>query len=104
METHITINKSIRGVMHYGSESRYETLSGSHFKKINDPNLDHIEKELIIEIKYKPDSIYNSSDGYGGTCWIAQIISEKGTIYYHFRNMVDLINFYKEKDFKFVKI
>jgi hypothetical protein len=106
MEMHIYIsNKSSTG-LHYGSQSGYERFNGTYFEKLECDENNLIDKAIINKIKYEPDSIYRDNDGYGGTCWCAEIIDpdEQGYIYYHFRNFENLVKFYEEKGYKFIQI
>jgi len=102
MENHVILNKYFGG-SHFGSFAGYEQLIGSHFEKASDMNVDIIKKEFINSMTYKPCNIYNSTDGYGGTCWVAEMVGINETTHYHFRNMCNLIDFYKGKGFKFVE-
>ena len=97
MNNHIYVSSySMRG-LHFGSESGYERFEGTYFEEIEFNENNIINKAIISNIKYDPDSTYCNTDGYGGTCWCAEIIDsdEKGFVYYHFRNFGDLVEMYK---------
>jgi hypothetical protein len=104
MENHIYVSSySTRGI-HFGSSSNYQNYTGKWFEEKNNDSNNFINKSIIISIDYSPDSIYCSTDGYGGTCWCAKIIdSDEGFIYCHFRNFEDLVQKYDAKGYKFVE-
>jgi hypothetical protein len=106
MENHIYVSSySTRGI-HFGLSSNYQNYEGNWFEeKNNNSNNSNnfIYKSIITSIDYLPDSIYCTTDGYGGTCWCAKIIdSDEGINYYHFRNFEDLVQSYEAKGYKFV--
>ena len=105
MNNHIYVSSySTRG-LHFGSESGYERFGGSYFEQLEYNENNIINKAIINKVKYDPDSTYCHTDGYGGTCWCAEIIDsdEQGIIYYHFRNFEDLVGIYNGKGYKFVE-
>jgi hypothetical protein len=93
--------------LHFGSKAGYERFANSYFEKVNQ---NFIDKIIIYSIFYKPNEIYITTDGYGGTCWHAEMIEHDnvdtewatGFAKYRFRNFEDLIEYYKEKGFVFV--
>ncbi len=104
MENHIYVSSySTRGI-HFGLSSNYQNYEGKWFEEKNYNSNSFINKSIITSIDYFPDSIYCSTDGYGGTCWCAKIIdSDEGINYYHFRNFGDLVQSYEAKGYKFVE-
>lgn len=76
------------------------------FWKIEADQNDLLHKAIINSINYEPDSIYSTTDGYTGTCWVSEMIDsdyEYGYQYLHFRNFEDLVEFYQQKGYKFNK-
>lgn len=96
----IFLVKNFRGELkchHYGQMSRYDKLSGTHFKRGD-------SIATINSIKYTPDKTYNKHDGYWGKCWIAKITFDDGeTKYYWFREFVSLVLLFEKSGYKFVK-
>ena len=91
---------------HYGSESNYQRFRFSYFiTNIYDPNEDIIYKHIITDVKYQPDSVYSTCDGYFGKCWIVTINDAENneTDKYYIRNWIDIVEYYKEKGLKFVE-
>lgn len=102
MENHIILSQVKTTGLHFGSQSGYERFKFSHFEKNSD---NFIDKLIINSVKYQPDTDYNNTDGYFGTCWIAEMIETNeisGYVYYHFRNFEDIVGFYLEKGYKFI--
>ena len=91
---------------HYGSESNYQRFRFSYFIKFN-PSTDEniIYKYIIYNVTYAPDELYNSVDGMAGKCWIVTINNTEDDQIekYYIRNWVDIVEYYKEKGFKFVE-
>jgi hypothetical protein len=91
---------------HYGSESNYQRFCHSYFiTNIYDPNEDIIYKHIITDVKYKPDSVYSTCDGYFGKCWVVTIndVENDKIEKYYIRNWIDIVEYYKEKGIKFVE-
>ena len=91
---------------HYGSESNYQRFRFSYFiTNIYDPNEDIIYKHIITDVKYQPDSVYSTCDGYFGKCWVVTINDAENneTDKYYIRNWIDIVEYYKEKGLKFVE-
>ena len=104
MSNHVNVPISNIHVLHFGSQSNYEKLCGSYFEEeINDEDV-IMNKSIIVSVIYKPDIVYENSDGYGGRCWVAEIIDSKedGKNIYYFRNFIDLVKMYEEKGYKFI--
>ena len=105
MSNHVNVPISNIHVLHFGSQSNYEKLCGSYFEEeINDEEA-IMNKSIIVSVIYKPDIVYENSDGYGGRCWVAEIIDSKedGKNIYYFRNFIDLVKMYEEKGYKFIE-
>lgn len=73
---------------HFGSNSNYQHLDGGSF---NNGSC----KQVLSELKYSPDELYSTHDGYMGRCWIATLTDsltneEKK---YYFRDFIDLNNY-----------
>lgn len=106
MPNNITIPIIKTTGLHFGSQSNFERFASSYFEKTDSNDSKFIDKSIIHSIKYDPDSTYCHTDGYCGTCWVAEMIDSSETdcfMYYHFRNFVDLVEFYREKGYKFVE-
>jgi hypothetical protein len=107
MSNHIYVSSySIRGT-HYGRQSGYERFAGCHFEEKTESEQNIINKAIIQSVKYEPDSIYRDNDGYGGTCWCAEIIdsgADECITFYHFRNFENLVEMYNAKGYKFIQI
>ena len=96
------INLRSYGGLHFGNGLPIKDFEGSYFEH---PITKCIAR--INTIKYKPDDIYNISDGYAGNCWLAYVfdtrkINGKEEIIYNFRNFGDLIEEYKKEGFSFI--
>lgn len=107
MANQITIPQVRTTGLHWGFQSGYQRFSLSYFEKnvINNDNI--IDKSIINSVKYEPEPAYNNTDGHFGTCWVAEMIDSIETVgytYYRFRNFEDLVEFYREKGYKFVNL
>jgi hypothetical protein len=106
MTKHISIPSIKTTGLHLGSQSGYERLELSYFEKDDSNNHNIIDKSIIISLTYEPDSTYNNTNGYAGTCWVAEMLDSNettGYIFYCFRNFEDLVEFYREKGYKFIE-
>jgi hypothetical protein len=105
MSNHVYVPTNKTPELNFGSKSNYEKLRGSYFEEEHYDNEDIMYKSIIISVIYKPDIIYSSTDGYGGRCWVAEIIDSKEDEknIYHFRNFIDLVKIYEEKGYKFIE-
>jgi len=102
MENHIYVKAiNLKGTLHCGKEANYDKLAGDYFEEKESSEQNIIDKALIHEIKYSPDMLYSSVDGYAGTCWQA-IVIDNDYIFYHFRNFEDLVHLYDQKGYKYV--
>jgi hypothetical protein len=97
------------GGYHYGSMYDLSMFKDCYFEeKKSESNI--INKIIILSIKYDPDEIYISSDGYKGTCWLAVVVDSRNDYTtnpvkkYYFRNFGDLAMYYENQGFKFVNI
>ena len=92
-------------IYHYGSEAGYQRFRYSYFMK-NDTEYDDnfIYKHIICDIKYQPDELYSYHDGMTGKCWIVTIDDNENCkrIKYYIRNWIDIVEYFKEKNLKFV--
>ena len=105
MSNHIYVPTYKTPGLHFGSQSKFERLVGSYFEEENFGDDNCMYKSIITSIIYKPDIIYSSTDGYGGRCWIADIVESKETEknLYHFRNFSDLVKLFQEKGYNFIE-
>jgi hypothetical protein len=89
------------GGYHFSSNYHIKPFIGHYFQEINSKS-DFVNKATIIQIEYKPDDIYSSSDGHAGNCWEAIINDSRETnnIAYYFRNFRDLVRYYEKLGFK----
>lgn len=102
----ITIDLPSIGGYHFVDIYKLKPFIYKHFEEINSKT-DIINKAIIINIEYKPDELYNKTDGYTGSCWSATIMDSRGinnseVITYKFRNFRDLVIHYEKEGFKFV--
>ena len=90
-------------LLHWGS---YERFSGnSYFITCSDEcETNLIYKYIVMNVEYKPDELYSHVDGNAGRCWIVTINdNENGKIIkYYIRNWIDIVEYFKEKNLKFV--
>ena len=87
----------IPGTLHLGYNTKYLEYEKSisyfieraHADESDNPNE---KKHVITNVKYKPDNVYNMTDGHAGKCWIVIIYdAEKKTFSnYYIRNWCDL--------------
>lgn len=101
-----TINLPSIGGYHFGSINQLKPFFDKHFEERN-PKTDTVNIAKIINIEYKPDELYNKTDGYSGNCWSANIVDSRKInssllIKYNFRNFRDLVAHYEKEGFKFV--
>ena len=92
---------------HYGSQSNYQRFHYSYFIK-EDTETERetlLYKCIIMSVQYVPDELYSSVDGMAGKCWIVSINDNDNQkfVKYYLRNWIDIVEFYKEKGFKFVE-
>jgi hypothetical protein len=106
MSKHVYVPTYKAPGLHFGYQSKFERLVGSYFEEQNYDDENIMYKSIIVSVIYKPDVIYGNTDGYGGRCWVAEIIDSKedGKNIYHFRNFVDLVKMYEEKGYKFIEL
>jgi len=90
---------------HFGSSANYSRFFGSYFIKKDYGDAKYIYKHIITEVKYEPDELYSINDGYCGRCWLVTINNNEYDIMekYYIRNWSDIVQFYKEKDLKFIQ-
>jgi hypothetical protein len=96
---------SLGSGIHWGLMRNFEHLINKWFENTEIDDLNLIHKAIILGIKYDPDDRYSNSDGYFGTCWVANIIDsgdDSGIKNYHFRNFIDVIELFKTKGYKFI--
>ena len=94
------------GGYHFGAMIDLSKYAGSYFENNNADESNIIYKAIIISISYKPDEIYNTTDGYAGKCWSAIIHDSRmiDDIYEYklnFRNFSDLVTHFESQDMKF---
>ncbi len=94
------------GGYHFGEMVDLSKYSGTHFENNNADESNIIDKAIIISISYKPDEIYNTTDGHAGNCWTAIIHNSRliDDIYIYklnFRNFSDLVTHFESQDMKF---
>jgi len=70
---------------------------------------DKIHKAIIIKIDYLPDSYYSITDTHAGKCWLAHVLDSRNVngnqiIKYYFRNLGDLIIYYRHQGFKLIDL
>jgi len=91
--------------LHFGIINDYKKLKNRWFeqKEFNDDNFMH--KAFIYDIIYKPDEYYFKTDGYWGSCWVAEIFDSADTTLktYRFRNFMDLIYLFDKKGYTFIE-
>ncbi len=104
MSKQVNIPMSFKG-LHFGDSSDYKKLKGKWFeqKEFNTDNF--MYKALIMDIKYNPEDLYYTTDGYAGRCWSAEILeTENGDIIiYNFRNFGDLVEEFEKRGYKFIE-
>jgi hypothetical protein len=91
--------------LHFGLSSDYKKLKSHWFEQNKFDKNNYLHKAIIIEINYKPDEIYNKTDGYWGRCWLAVIFdsSDEKQKTYNFRNFADLIELFEKNGYKFIE-
>ena len=100
------INLPSVGGYHFGAMIDLSKYSGSYFEyKTDESNI--INKAIIISLIYKPDYIYNNTDGYAGNCWTAVILDSRlidviNVYKLNFRNFSDLVKHFESQDMIFV--
>lgn len=101
-----TIDLPSIGGYHFGAMHQLKPFINQHFEEINSKT-NIINKAIILNIEYKPDELYNKTDGYAGNCWSATImdsrlINDSSSVIYNFRNFRDLVTHYEKEGFKLV--
>ena len=96
--------KSVGGY-HFGKMIDLKKVEGCYFES----NITDQYKATIIQIVYKADVIYNTTDGYAGNCWSAiiddsRLINNEYKYKLNFRNFNDLLSHYQSQDMKFINI
>lgn len=89
----------------WGLKRNLDSLISKWFEQIEVNESNFIHKAIIMGIKFDPEEIYCSTDGIAGVCWLADILDsgdDENIKKYHFRNFIDLIEFFKKKGYKFV--
>lgn len=100
------INLPSNGGYHFGRMINLKKYEGSYFETNEEDKLNIIHKAIIISIVYKPDEIYNRTDGNEGNCWRAiihdsRLIDNIYTYKFNFRNFSDLIYHYESQDMNY---
>jgi len=102
---------------HYGSSANYDSLINCYFIKDNnddtttnndkEQNTSFIYKHTIFKVVYKPDIIYQTTDGHWGRCWVVEVHNNDDTdeysVVYYIRNWGDIVAHYKQRGFRFIK-
>jgi hypothetical protein len=99
------INLKSVGGYHFGAMIDLKEFEGSYFEDKETDTNGFINKANIFSIKYNPDNIYCTTDGYAGNCWTAIIFDSRliDDIYaykFNFRNFQDLVAYYEKENMK----
>lgn len=88
---------------HYGSFSNYARYTGESFIETANPEQGKIY--VVTNVKYEPDSLYSTTDGYAGRCWTVTVYDSviKTFANYYIRNWIDIVHHYETLGFTFVE-